>query len=107
MMTGRMTEKDGDSEILKAFKLFVPEDGGKISVEHLRRVATEVRLLLLIDKAFANQYITLFPPFSFFQLGETKISDIELQQMISEADHDGDGAVSQEDFLKIMKAQLE
>lgn len=43
MMTGRMNEKDGDAEILKAFKLFVPEDGGKIGLEQLRRVATEVR----------------------------------------------------------------
>ena len=44
MMTGRMTAKDGDSEILKAYRLFVPEEGGKIGLEQLRRVATEVSL---------------------------------------------------------------
>ena len=45
MMYGKMTEKDGDAEIMKAFKLFLSEDnpGGKIGLEQLRRVAREAR----------------------------------------------------------------
>jgi Ca2+-binding EF-hand superfamily protein len=34
-------------------------------------------------------------------LGEN-ISDEELQEMIDEADRDGDGEVSQEEFIRIM-----
>lgn len=45
--------------------------------------------------------------FNRTQLGETHISDADLQQMIAEADQDGDGAVNQAEFLKVMKAQLD
>lgn len=36
------------------------------------------------------------------ELGEN-LSDEELQEMIDEADRDGDGEISQEEFLRIMK----
>ena len=36
------------------------------------------------------------------ELGET-MSDEELQEMIDEADREGAGEVSQEDFLRVMK----
>jgi centrin-1 len=36
------------------------------------------------------------------ELGET-MSDEELMEMIKEADKDGDGLVSEEEFLRIMK----
>ncbi len=36
------------------------------------------------------------------ELGE-KITDEELQEMIDEADRDGDGEISQEDFIHLMQ----
>ena len=36
------------------------------------------------------------------ELGES-ITDEELQEMIDEADRDGDGEVSQSDFIRIME----
>ena len=36
------------------------------------------------------------------ELGET-MTDEELQEMIDEADRDGDGEISEEDFIRIMK----
>ena len=36
------------------------------------------------------------------ELGES-LTDEELQEMIDEADRDGDGEVNEEEFLKIMK----
>ena len=36
------------------------------------------------------------------QLGEN-LTDEELQEMIDEADRDGDGEVSEEEFFRIMK----
>lgn len=72
----KMAEKDCKDEILKAFRLFDDDETGKISFKNLKRVAKE--------------------------LGEN-LTDEELQEMIEEADRDGDGEVNQEEFLRIMK----
>ena len=74
-MAERLSARDPREEIAKAFSLFDEEGTGKITVQALRRVAKE--------------------------LGET-ITDGELEEMISEADQDGDGAVTLDDFVKIM-----
>nr|2A4J_A Chain A, Centrin 2 [Homo sapiens]2K2I_A Chain A, Centrin-2 [Homo sapiens] len=74
--TQKMSEKDTKEEILKAFKLFDDDETGKISFKNLKRVAKE--------------------------LGEN-LTDEELQEMIDEADRDGDGEVSEQEFLRIMK----
>uniref|UniRef100_A0A1A8FE15 Centrin 4 n=1 Tax=Nothobranchius korthausae TaxID=1143690 RepID=A0A1A8FE15_9TELE len=76
MMTQKMTEKDSTEEIMKAFRLFDDDGTGKISFKNLKRVAKE--------------------------LGEN-LTDVELQEMIDEADQDGDGEVSEQEFLRIMK----
>ena len=76
LMATKMAEKDSKEEILKAFKLFDDDETGKISFGNLKRVAKE--------------------------LGEN-LTDEELQEMIEEADRDGDNEVSQEEFLRIMK----
>jgi centrin-1 len=76
MMTTKMSEKDSREEILKAFRLFDDDETGKISFKNLKRVAKE--------------------------LGEN-MTDEELQEMIDEADRDGDGEISEEEFLRIMK----
>ena len=76
MMTSKMGERDSKEEILKAFRLFDDDETGKISFRNLKRVARE--------------------------LGET-MSDNELQEMIDEADMDGDGEINQDEFLRIMK----
>uniref|UniRef100_A0A8B9QYQ3 EF-hand domain-containing protein n=1 Tax=Anas platyrhynchos TaxID=8839 RepID=A0A8B9QYQ3_ANAPL len=70
------SEKDSKEEILKAFRLFDDDGTGKISFKNLKRVAKE--------------------------LGEN-LTDEELQEMIDEADRDGDGEVSEQEFLRIMK----
>lgn len=76
LMTVKMAEKDSNEEILKAFRLFDDDETGKISFRNLKRVAKE--------------------------LGEN-LNDEELQEMIEEADLDGDGEVSEEEFLRVMK----
>jgi len=92
LMSIKMAEKDSREEILKAFRyrvklrffpgllcscrLFDDDETGKISFKNLKRVAKE--------------------------LGEN-LTDEELQEMIDEADRDGDGEISQEEFLRIMK----
>merc|ERR1712184_154277 len=64
MMTGKMGEKDTREDIEKVFKLFDDDNTNKISFRNLARVAEE--------------------------LGEN-IDDEELQDMINQADRDGDG----------------
>ncbi|TPX67250.1 hypothetical protein SpCBS45565_g03964 [Spizellomyces sp. 'palustris'] len=76
LMTAKMAEKDTREEIVKAFRLFDDDETGKISFKNLKRVAKE--------------------------LGEN-LTDEELQEMIDEADRDGDGEINQEEFLRIMK----
>lgn len=76
LMAVKMAEKDSNEEILKAFRLFDDDDTGKISFKNLKRVASE--------------------------LGEN-LNDEELQEMIEEADLDGDGEVNQDEFLRVMK----
>merc|ERR1711998_273771 len=74
-------DKDGSgtidfNEFLKVFRLFDDDETGKISFKNLKRVAQE--------------------------LGEN-MTDEELQEMIDEADRDGDGEVNEEEFFRIMK----
>jgi len=76
LTTTKMAEKDTNEEILKAFRLFDDDSSGKISFKNLKRVAQE--------------------------LGEN-LTDEELQEMIDEADKDGDGEINQEEFLRVMK----
>eukprot|EP00030_Apusomonadida_sp_AF-17_P003067 a344326_281.p1 GENE.a344326_281~~a344326_281.p1 ORF type:complete len:183 (+),score=90.89 a344326_281:30-551(+) len=76
LMTTRMSERDSREEILKAFRLFDSDSTGRVTFRDLKRVAKE--------------------------LGEN-LTDEELQEMIDEADRDGDGEVDEADFLRIMQ----
>lgn len=76
IMSVKMLEKDPKEEVLRAFRLFDDDETGKISFKNLKRVARE--------------------------LGEN-LTDEELQEMIDEADKDGDGEISQEEFMRIMR----
>eukprot|EP00615_Pteridomonas_danica_P011280 CAMPEP_0114350158 /NCGR_PEP_ID=MMETSP0101-20121206/16125_1 /TAXON_ID=38822 ORGANISM="Pteridomonas danica, Strain PT" /NCGR_SAMPLE_ID=MMETSP0101 /ASSEMBLY_ACC=CAM_ASM_000211 /LENGTH=159 /DNA_ID=CAMNT_0001489197 /DNA_START=139 /DNA_END=618 /DNA_ORIENTATION=- len=76
MVTPRMSSRDAREEIIKVFKLFDDDNSGKISFKNLQRVARE--------------------------LGEN-LTDDELQEMIDEADRDGDNAINEEEFYRVMK----
>lgn len=75
IMAVKMKERDPVEEMKKAFRLFIDDNSDKITLKHLKKVARD--------------------------LGEN-MTDEELQEMIDEADRDGDGAISEADFLRIM-----
>mmetsp|Transcript_66039 Transcript_66039/g.173084 ORF Transcript_66039/g.173084 Transcript_66039/m.173084 type:complete len:210 (+) Transcript_66039:153-782(+) len=76
MMAGRMPNKNTRAEIDKVFSLFDEDGTGKISFRQLKRVSKE--------------------------LGEI-LTDEELQEMVEEADRDGDGLICPDDFYKVMR----
>ena len=76
MVTPRMLNRDAREEIMKVFALFDDDNTGGISYKNLKRVATE--------------------------LGEN-LTDEELQEMIDEADRDGDGVINEEEFYRVMR----
>merc|ERR1711924_213121 len=76
MMTGKMGEKDTREDIEKGFKLFDDDNTNKISFRNLARVAEEL---------------------------DENIDDEELQDMINQADRDGDGEINIDEFYRIMK----
>ncbi|XP_032487843.1 LOW QUALITY PROTEIN: centrin-4-like [Phocoena sinus] len=76
IMSVKMSEKDEKEEILKAFKLFDDDNTGSISLNNIKGVAKE--------------------------LGEN-LTDDELQEVLDEADHDGDGEINEEEFLRMMQ----
>ncbi|KAL8429178.1 hypothetical protein Efla_006314 [Eimeria flavescens] len=78
LMTQKILARDPKEEMLKAFRLFDEDGTGKITFKNLKRVAKEI--------------------------GEN-ITDEELQEMIDEADRDGDGEINEEEFLRQQQQQ--
>merc|ERR1712007_259215 len=76
MMANKMLNKDPMEEIKKAFELMDEDKTGSISVDNLKRIAN--------------------------MLGE-KLSDEDLQDQIAMADRDGDGELSEGEFILLMK----
>ncbi|KAF6173399.1 hypothetical protein GIB67_027094 [Kingdonia uniflora] len=77
LMAKKMKETDAEEELKEAFKVFDKDQNGYISAPELRHV--------------------------MINLGE-KLSDEEVDQMIREADLDGDGQVNYEEFVRMMMA---
>ncbi|KAJ3382899.1 hypothetical protein HDU84_003964 [Entophlyctis sp. JEL0112] len=75
MMARKMKDTDSEEEIKEAFKVFDKDGNGFISAAELRHVMTN--------------------------LGE-KLTDEEVDEMIREADVDGDGQINYEEFVKMM-----
>ena len=78
MMARKMKDTDSEEEIVEAFKVFDKDGNGFISAAELRHVMTN--------------------------LGE-KLTDEEADEMIREADVDGDGQINYEEFVKMMMSK--
>merc|ERR1712093_191110 len=76
MMERKILDKDQKDDLLKAFKLIDDDQTGNISLKNLKRVAKE--------------------------LGEA-MTEEDLMEVIAESDKDGDGELSVDEFLAVMK----
>jgi calmodulin len=75
LMARKMRDTDTEEELIEAFKVFDRDGNGLISSSELQHVMTS--------------------------LGE-KISDGEVEEMIKEADLDGDGYINYEEFVRMI-----
>lgn len=75
LMSRKMKDADSEEELMEAFKVFDKEQNGFISAAELRHLMTN--------------------------LGE-KLTAEEVDEMIREADVDGDGQVNYKEFVKMM-----
>merc|ERR1712226_537415 len=79
MMARKLKDgQDSEEEVIEAFKVFDKEGNGFISAAELRHIVTN--------------------------LGE-KLTDEEADEMLREADIDGDGQINYEEFVKVMMAK--
>merc|ERR1739845_21182 len=78
LMAHKMKDTDTEEELIEAFKVFDRDANGFISAAELRHVMTN--------------------------LGE-KLTGEEVDEMIREADVDGDGQINYEEFVKMMMAK--
>jgi calmodulin len=76
MMARKMKDTDSEEEIREAFKVFDRDNNGFISAAELRHVMTSI--------------------------GE-KLSDDEVDEMIREADQDGDGRIDCNDSKSLLR----
>ncbi|THD25891.1 Centrin [Fasciola hepatica] len=76
IMTKKMTDKDSREDHVRAFQMFDEEEKGYINFSNLKNVAKV--------------------------LGED-IGDEEIQEMIDEGDKSGNGKVSEQEFLRLMR----
>ncbi|KAJ3684577.1 hypothetical protein LUZ61_013741 [Rhynchospora tenuis] len=79
LMARKMKDTDSEEELKEAFRVFDKDQNGFISAAELRHVMTN--------------------------LGE-KLTDEEVDEMIREADVDGDGQINYEEFVKVMMVAL-
>ena len=78
MMARKMNDTDSEEEIKEAFKVFDKDGSGFVSSAELRHVMTD--------------------------LGE-KLCEEEVDEMVREADVDGDGQINYEEFVKMMMSK--
>ncbi|XP_048259366.1 calmodulin-like protein 12 [Haliotis rufescens] len=80
MMADTVEEQQSDSEMLRAFKVFDKDNNGFISKSELRQVMVS--------------------------LEGHKVTEQEINEMIIEADVDGDGRINYEEFVRMITEQM-
>merc|ERR1712139_403912 len=85
------------SEVRKMISDIDKDDSGTIDFEEFLQMMTAK----MSEKDSNEDIIKVFNLFDQDKKGEN-FSDAEIEEMIKEADKDGDGAVNQDEFIRIM-----
>ena len=121
-MARKMKDTDSEEELKEAFRVFDKDGNGFISAAELRHMCAPPRPRvprlaspqIFLGRAAALRslrcsWLTRAPARhpsarSMTNLGE-KLTDEEVDEMIREADIDGDGQINYEEFVKVMMAK--
>jgi calmodulin len=95
MMARKMRDTDSEEEIREAFKVFDKDGNGFISAAELKHVMTNLGVSFCTRSLIQE----LTYAYSFLRAGE-KLTDTEVDEMIREADVDGDGQINYEGELR-------
>lgn len=102
MMARKMRQNDGEEEIREAFKTFDRDGNGYISASELKSVM-----------ALQGRSARSSPPWaSHIQRSSThnltgeQLTDTEVDEMIREADVDGDGQINYQEFVRVIPVFL-
>ena len=102
MMARKMRESDSEEEIKEAFKTFDRDGNGLISALELKFVmATHGGWFCSFGLAHARARVGCSLMLAWF-VGE-QLTDNEVEEMIREADIDGDGQINYEEFVRVSR----
>lgn len=112
MMARKMRDTDSEEEIKEAFKVFDKDGNGYISAAELRHVMTNLgQYLFFLSRSSVREKrvrlswertrrsvgrLVKLTMFAFVRFVGEKLSDTEVDEMIREADVDGDGQINYE-----------
>ena len=108
MMARKMKDTDSEEELVEAFKVF-DKDGNGISLNSRLMLNNSLskypKVLLQYFETSQQGFISAAELRHIMtNLGE-KLTDEEVDEMIREADIDGDGQINYEEFVKMMMSK--
>ena len=95
MMARKMKDTDSEAEIKEAFKVFDKNGDGQISPAELRQVMAN------LGRHPVRPSVDPYSQRSPQPIGES-LTDSEVDEMVREADADGDGEINYEEFIKVI-----
>ena len=94
MMSDKMNAVNDEDMIRMAFRVLDKYGTGTISSKNFKHLMTHIGDSFCHIYNFPRQYNNL--------IAGDKLSDAEVEEMIAEADKDGDGTLNYEEFVKML-----
>jgi calmodulin len=98
LMARKMKDTDSEEELKEAFKVFDKDGNGFISAAELRHVMTN------LGEKLTDEEVSPCASIICFTLAKA-LCYTQVDEMIREADVDGDGQVNYDEFVKMMMAK--